>query len=77
MEVNDQFHLFTALYPGKGAQYPLNIRTGRVQSWSYCLKKRKNLLPLTGIKPQLLNHTNCTLVTTLACIGRDTVEREK
>jgi hypothetical protein len=49
---------FTArlLYPwGTNPQYPLDSRRmGKCQSWSICCGEEKNLGPLPGIEPQMV-----------------------
>jgi len=38
----------------KGVQYPLNRRLSGPQSWSWLCREEKNLLPLPGFEPQII-----------------------
>jgi hypothetical protein len=50
------------------AQYPLDRRLGGPQCWSASCGK-ENLSPLPGIKPRVLCHPACSLVTVLSYPG--------
>jgi hypothetical protein len=63
MDVIVQSHTPAALLSGKQLLIPLYRRLGGPQSWSEHYGEEWNLLPLPGIKPQLLSHPSCSLVT--------------
>jgi hypothetical protein len=46
---------------GKSPRYPLYRRLGGLHSQSECYREERNLLHLSGIKPQLLGQPACSL----------------
>jgi hypothetical protein len=64
MEVSGQLHAPVTLPPGKQPWYPLYRGLGGPHSRSEHYGEEKNLLPLPGIKPQILDHGACSLVAT-------------
>jgi hypothetical protein len=69
MGLNGQLHTPAALLLGIQPQHPLYSRLDGPQSLSGHHGEEKNLLPLSGIKPQLIGCPACSLVAILAAVG--------
>jgi hypothetical protein len=54
MEVSGQFYAMDALHPGEEPKYPLNRKLGGSQNQSGWFVEENNLLPLSVIKPKII-----------------------
>jgi hypothetical protein len=69
MEMSGQPHISAAFFPGKEVFYSLNRRLGGPQSLSGNFIKRKNILPLPGVKLRFQGYSVRGLVTRLTTLS--------